>query len=318
MESIGDRIASTLTPEAAEALLADLGRTYSGHYVANIAATMLACVRWGARAKHIEHNPIEGFRSPTLPRSPERYGTRQEAAAYLLHAWRHAAGRTGDGPRYGRLTVLLQRCLVRTGARPGELCGLRWEDLRWDARRTPAGHAYALAKIPPTRWKAGRKTGRWRTIYFTPALTRALRREFERPDRSLTHVFVHGHGRGGHGLAEPWPNGSRLSQTVRASRRLAIADQADARRRAEAREPLSAMDRRLLRVEILDAGPQRLTAYRWRHTAASTLLMIGIDPSTIAELLGTSAEMISRVYGHLLDAHVAAAAEQLARPRKRR
>ena len=43
---------------------------------------------------------------------------------------------------------------------------------------------------------------------------------------------------------------------------------------------------------------------------------MGVDVPTVAELTGTSPEMIYRVYGHLLDSHLQAAAEKLAGPRR--
>lgn len=315
-ELLGDRRASALTADLVERTLADLTREYSAHYVNNIGATLQAALKWGVRSGKLERNPAEGFRSPTIPRAPERYASRAEAAAWV--AWLHheALGYSGERLRYRRANALLQRCLLHTGARPKELCQLRWEDLRWSSHRNGVGQPYATARIPPDRWKAGGKTGRWRTIYFTPILTRALRREYERPDRHATHVFVHGRGRGGVGACEPWADGSAYSQWVRSARRRLIAFRAAAAELRERGEQLGRMQARALAVEISDEGAQRLTNYRWRHTAASTLLMLGLDPATVGEALGTSAEMVLRVYGHLLDKHVAAAAERLARPKR--
>ena len=65
-------------------------------------------------------------------------------------------------------------------------------------------------------------------------------------------------------------------------------------------------------VDFAADGPNRLVNYRWRHTAISTLLMMGIDVATPAELTGTSPEMIHRNYGHLLMDHLASAADKLA------
>lgn len=48
----------------------------------------------------------------------------------------------------------------------------------------------------------------------------------------------------------------------------------------------------------------------------SSLLMQGVPISVVAELLGTSAQMIATTYGHILSGHLADAAEALAR-RKR-
>jgi integrase len=85
----------------------------------------------------------------------------------------------------------------------------------------------------------------------------------------------------------------------------------------EAGMDVPAADRRLAAVAIRDEGDDRLTNYRWRHTAASTLLMMGVDTLTVAELLGTSPEMIFRHYGHILDDHLATAASKLAGGRRK-
>jgi integrase len=76
-------------------------------------------------------------------------------------------------------------------------------------------------------------------------------------------------------------------------------------------------ERRRAAVKVRDERHDRLVNYRWRHTAISTLLMLGVDVPTVAELTGTSPEMINKHYSHL-----AAAAEKLVgrksgRPRMR-
>jgi integrase len=60
-----------------------------------------------------------------------------------------------------------------------------------------------------------------------------------------------------------------------------------------------------------DEGPDRLVCYRFRHTAISSLLMKGIPVAIVAELVGTSAKMISEVYGHISNESLASAASQL-------
>jgi integrase len=122
---------------------------------------------------------------------------------------------------------------------------------------------------------------------------------------------VKGPGRGGKGANEPWPSGSRLSKTILRVRRLLIAHQDELRARAGRGEHLAPWESRLARVSVRDEGHDRLVNYRWRHTAASTLLMLGVDIPTVAELLGTSPDMLYRHYGHLLDAHLRSAAEKL-------
>jgi integrase len=302
LDHLGERPAQSLRPDDMNTFIAALQACYSPNYVANICATADAALNWAVRAGHLAANPVKGHEPPTVPRAPQRYAERAEAAAFLRH-WRTRSDRRSVAGRYDRLTILLERVLVRTGARPGELCKLWWSDIRWDGGTTAAGHPFAKAVIPPERWKSGGKTGKPRTIYFSPALTRALRRELARADRHPVHVFVHGRGRGGKGAGEPWESGSRLSKKILAVRREAIA-------RAEA---LEAAGRPTRGLELIrDEGHERLTNYRWRHTAISTLVMMGVDVPTVAELTGTSPEMIYRVYGHLLDRHLREAAQKLA------
>lgn len=117
--------------------------------------------------------------------------------------------------------------------------------------------------------------------------------------RSLARAFAAAGGRKGVHLfvtprdALPW-RASNLSTTTQRYRDEAIADG----------------------LPLTPAGPDRLTCYRWRHTAASTLLMEGVDMATVAELLGTSVVMIQRVYGHILAGHLAQAAERLTNRRR--
>jgi integrase len=55
------------------------------------------------------------------------------------------------------------------------------------------------------------------------------------------------------------------------------------------------------------AGLRPLTAYDLRHTFISEALAGGVDPLTVARIVGTSVEMISRTYGQLLEDHAAKA-----------
>ncbi len=65
-------------------------------------------------------------------------------------------------------------------------------------------------------------------------------------------------------------------------------------------------------------GPSRLVPYVLRHTFVSAGLMGDVSPATIAELVGTSPTMVYRHYGHLLQDHLAEAAERVGRSRRRK
>lgn len=313
--AIRDRAARAMTPLIMDEFVATMQGQYAPNYVSNICATVAAAFNWAVRTKRLEFSPIKGFHTPVVPDSPERFAARIEAAVWLRHLWNRTERRL-VASRYDRLQALMQRVLIHSGARPGELCCLLWTDIKWQGWTSPTGHACAKVTIPANRWKAGEATGKARTIYITPVLTRALRRLKDRPDRHLTHVFVHGRGRGGTGDGEPWKDGSTLSKTVCRLRRELIAWQATVKAAAKAGERIPPRDRQYALIPILDEGENRLTNYRWRHTAASTLLMIGVDVPTVAKLLGTSPEMIYRHYGHLLNKHLEVAAGKLAAGRK--
>lgn len=289
---------------------------YSVSYAANICATVAAVFNWGTRQQFWATSPIAGFKAPVVPESPERYATRGEAATWLRFLWRRTP-KDLSSLKYRRVNALMQRVLIHTGARPKELCCLRWSDIRWSARRTPAGHPAGRATIPADRWKAGDVTGKSRVIYLSPTLTRALRRLRGRSWAHPEYVFVHGRGRGGRGAGQPWKDGSAISNKIRSLRRELVALQAPILERTKHDDPtVTDAERRIVRAVIRDEGDNRLVNYRWRHTAASTLLMDGVDVPTVAKLLGTSPEMIYRNYGHLLAEHVEAAADRLTAGRR--
>jgi integrase len=188
---------------------------------------------------------------------------------------------------------------------------MRWDQIRWDAGVTSIGHRFA--KVILEEHKTAEKTEKLRTIYLTPSLTRALRRVSSQPGKHPTHVFVHARGSRSVAametpadLGDPW-NSIALAAKVRKVRERAI----------RAAESLQSEGKPTRGLELLSGkGANRLVNYRWRHTAISTLLMMGVDVATVAELTGTSPEMIHQHYGHLLDAHLAGAAEKLIRGRR--
>ncbi len=321
---LADRPSDTLGPADLEGVvhkLQELGR--SPHYVDAFCRVAMAAMNWAirrgpGREALLASNPFVGFKAPTLPVSPERFAERSVAARWLWYLRLHAnAYKPGtQGRRFARSLLHLVWLLIRTGARPGEACDLRWSDLKPEAGRTPAGHRMGRVQIPPDRWKTGGKTGKMRTIYLYPPLVRLLERLARDPERHRTHVFVHGRGRGGKGSGEPWASGSVLSKTITRLRREMMADQEAIRGRRRAGEPVGAVAAWLAEADLSDEGPNRIVNYLWRHTAASTLIMMGIDLATIAEQLGTSVEMLRKHYGHLIDAHLQAAAVKFAYGRR--
>lgn len=270
---IGDTRAEDIQEEHVEAAIrAWTKQGKSLGYQRSLVSQWKAAWRWANRriverdpVRLLRDNPLAGVKNPPRPMVEDRYAERSEAARWLRWLWRNK----------DRDYALLQRCLIKTGARPAEWTGGRWSEIQWDAGSMPI--------LVRRAWKSGRTLGKPRRVYVPSSLARSLRRRM----------------RGGNELIFSTPrdrvkwSATNLSTTTQRYRREAIADG----------------------VQLLDTGADRLTCYRWRHTAASSLLMQGIDIATVAELLGTSVRMIQLHYGHLLSGHLARAAQVLARGR---
>jgi integrase len=238
---------------------------FSPGYARALATSINGAFAWAVKeegGRLLDRDPLAGAPLPPEAMVQERYATRDEAAAWLRWLWRN--------PKIPRPYVLLQRCLIHTGARPSE----------W-TRATVAELDIRNWQLVRGRWKAARRKRKPRRV-FVPA---RLRRSLLRATRGVP----------GDSPLFPTPRGKTWTHNLLATRT------ADWRREAIAGG-----------VPIRDEGADRLTAYRWRHTAASDLLMKGVDVATVAELLGTSPHMIHKVYGHLLSDHLAEAAEKLA------
>ena len=115
-----------------------------------------------------------------------------------------------------------------------------------------------------TRWtfqkhKNKKKTRKALTVYLSPCL-QTLVRIILASRRDSAHLFVNS-------LGEPW----KKNTVCQRMRRL----------------------KKVLRID------DELIAYSYRHTYATDALRAGVDIPTVSAVMGTSSEMISRVYGHL-------------------
>lgn len=283
---------------------------YSPNYCNRLITTASACWSWAAspianRLPGVEDsrklpetllpsNPFAKFPKIKVPRTPPKYADRAEVARFLRWAWnaihpeRNAPGKPPrkNRPRdyWHRQTILIVRLCLWTGCRPNEAARALWEWIDWQA---------GTITMPPKRHKTGRKTGQARVIYLTPTLLRALKRVHDGPVRHPAHVFAHRHGRDGvkggdSTTGKPWKENA-LTKRIQGWRDRAIADG----------------------VPLKREGENRWHLYRLRHTRASDGLMLGHSEATVAEVLGTSADMIRQTYGHLLDEHTAKAARAM-------
>nr|WP_303652740.1 tyrosine-type recombinase/integrase [Paludisphaera mucosa] len=258
------------------------GSFVSSSYLATATGLVRTAFRWSVRPGGgleplLGADPFAGFRAPTSRPARVAICDRKDAAKWLR--WLRAQPRTEASGDF----TLLQRCLIATGARPSEFYRATWGEIRWDAGRTEAGATYGV--LTRLLWKNSRKSDKPRRIILLPSVLRPLRRLYTRINPAPDSLIFRSSTR------KPW-DPSMLAQATARLRRAAVA---------------AAVDLGALGGE----GEGRARGYLWRHVAASRLVMAGVDLVTVGELLGTSADMIAKTYGHLRDEHVVAAATTL-------
>lgn len=224
------------------------------------------------KAGIIARNPADVVSAPSVKVTSERRALTEDEIAELLRA---SAGTRYDAPI--RLTLA-------SGLREGELLGLRWSDIDFDAgvlhvRRNLQYVAGKLVFAPP-------KTDRSRrTVELSPAtiaLLRAHRLKLAEDRLRLGPVWKE------NGLAFPSSVGTPwLPRTFYRDYRRVIVGAA-----------------------IDDAGT--LNWHALRHTAASQWIRRGADIFSVSRRLGhASASFTMDVYGHLLKGQQRQAAEAL-------
>lgn len=176
--------------------------------------------------------------------------------------------------------ALLVSLAIGTGARRGELCGLRWSDVDFDTMTVSIERSVYLLKN-----RTGIKTpksGKARRVAIGPNLTAKLRAHHaSQAERALR-------------CGSPFADGFVLSETL------------------DAAEPLSpniASDRFRALAKTCDL-PYSL--HDLRHAAATWALSAGAPANDVATQLGhSSAKMTLEVYGHATSAGLRIVAEAL-------
>lgn len=298
-----DRPAASIAPEDLEAMVrACRAEGRKPGYVDGLCASAQALCNWAARTPRaggrpgtlLEANPIAGHRPPPLPESPDRYLDRATARKFTRWAWARARRqRKAIDRRFDRLFLWMLRFIASTGCRPKEACRARWADVNWRERTV------VLAE-----WKNGASTGRLRRIELTADVVRIVRAIERLPGRHPEWIFTHARGTawgarsradghvGTHG--DPWADAGPMGAKLRVLR-------------GEAHEA---------GVPIAKEGPARFVLYLFRHAYVTDGLHAGAALTDLAELTGTSPEMIVRHYGHLQRDHLRTRAEQIAALRR--
>jgi integrase len=165
-----------------------LARVCGGEGTARKAIRLLRAIfAWGMAEKMIENNPADGVatgsdgeREAVL--DPQDY-TKLFAALAKMEEQRRLRPAAGDAIRI----------IAMTGARRGEITGLRWQHV--DLKR-------GLLTLPPVMHKTGRKTGKPRTISLPNAAQAIIARQPEGGPQDF--VFAPSKGDGAITLAADW------------------------------------------------------------------------------------------------------------------
>ncbi len=204
-----------------------------------LSGALARSVRWG----WIAVNPLDQVEPPATPAPNPKPPTATEAARIVNASF--------DDPDWGTLVWLA----MMTGARRGELCGLRWTGLDLDAGVVT--FAYSIGQIAGEMWEKGTKTHQTRRVTLDSETVEILREHRRRCDERAASL----------GLAVR-PDGFVFSLTPDSARQI---------------RPDTVTQRygRLAKRLGIDTSLHAL-----RHYSATELIAAGVDPRTVAGRLG--------------------------------
>ena len=241
-------------------------------------------LEWAAARRYINWNPariakLPKDRSATNSDAPSVYRksrvkesfTREQYAALMA-----VLTATGEGAFKTPTPNTYFIALLSTGARPGEMDALRWEQVDFDNRTITVDHAIKRADggrpigIGPT------KTGNRRDVEMTDVLVAALRRH--RKHQAQRRLVV----------GPLWTADPRWADLVFTSEVGTPVDPSHARRD--------------FKKACARAGVPCLSLYEMRHTVASLMVDADVPLREVADLLGhKDLEMVVKRYRHRTD-----------------
>lgn len=246
------------------------------------AATVRQCVgmvsaalREAVRAGHLDVNPAQGVRLPSLPPAPERYLSHDETEA-LLEALAHpdprrerpgAAAKAWPGYR------VLGEILLETGARIGEAVVLHRHRVDFDARTIDLVESWENNQRVI---RGHTKHGHRRTVPMTDRLEQVLRDHLADEPAAARCGFTHESGSGCRsGLVVVGPAGGVIDPTNFTTRVFGRA--------------------------LRDAGIGHCRVHDLRHTWASRLVTAGVSIQRVQRWAGHGSLVPTQRYAHLMD-----------------
>lgn len=268
--AIGTQQLAKVTPQHIARLYADLidaGQSHSS--VRYLHAVLRGAFQQAVRWHLIARNPVDAVEQPRKIQVDLRSLTADEAAR-LLEAI--------EGDELEALYVLA----LTTGMRQGELLGLQWSDVDWNASRLRVRHT--LSRMGGRWWLGEPKTSKSRRSIDLTEATMAVMRTHRR--RQAERLLAIGH-------------------RVR-DQDLIFTDAAG--------EPLHGRhvtNRSFYRI-LEDAALPRIRFHDLRHTAATLMLAGGVNPKIVSEMLGhATVTMTLDTYSHVLPTMQAEAVRKL-------
>lgn len=278
IRGLGRRRLNELTPENVEALLRHLAEEgMARNSVMRVRSVLVMALKHAQRREIVARNVAELSEMPTSARD------RRSGRSLTLEQAHHLLD-VAKGDRLGGLVTVG----LMLGLRPGELCGLRWEDVDLDA---------GVLCVNQARKRTTDDLGR-ETLVLGPPKTSKSRRALVLPQPVLAALREHAglQQRERRAAGERWQDLDLVFPT-------------------NVGTPMSPSNlRRDLARLTVTAGLGRWSPNELRHSAASLLSASGVPLEQIADLLGhTDTRMLLKHYRHPISRTIDAAAAPMER-----
>lgn len=235
--------------------------------VNNYMTNLFAIFQFGLENGYIEENPFKGI-SPLREERVKPDPLSREEFLRLIDACRHTQ------------TKNMMSVAVYTGIRPGELCGLSWEDIDLKAGTMMIRRNFAKGEFTVPKTQAGTN----RVIHLIEPAIQALRSQAELTRLGREHsvkVKLREYGRTDTQKCTFVFLPSVTARTLRHGEHFTVDS-----------------IRQTWDTAIKRAGIRHRKSYQTRHTYACWSLTAGANPSFIASQMGhADAQMLFQVYG---------------------